>query len=111
MKEKIVQGKYSRASVFASVIEEEALSQIKEICNQPFSKDSNIAIMPDVHSGKGCTIGFTMTLKDKVCPNLVGVDIGCGMMVVELGNIEIDFKKLDDVIRTYIPSGRDCRSI
>ena len=110
MKEKVVEGKYSRASVFASVIEEEALSQIKEICNQPFSKDSNIAIMPDVHSGKGCTIGFTMTLKDKVCPNLVGVDIGCGMMVVELGNIEIDFKKLDDVIRTYIPSGRDCRS-
>ena len=110
MKEKVVKGKYSKASVFASIVEKEALSQIKEICNQPFSKDSNIAIMPDVHSGKGCTIGFTMTLKDKVCPNLVGVDIGCGMMVVELGNIEIDFKKLDDVIRTYIPSGRDCRS-
>ena len=84
MKEKIIKGKYSKASVFASIVEKEALSQIKEICNQPFSKDSNIAIMPDVHSGKGCTIGFTMTLKDKVCPILVGLDIGCGMMIVEL---------------------------
>ena len=110
MGKKVIKGKYSTASIFADIIEEEALTQIETICNQPFTEGSKIAIMPDVHSGKGCTIGFTMTLEDKVCPNLVGVDIGCGMMVVELGNIEIDFKKLDDVIRTYIPSGRDCRS-
>ena len=109
MGKKVIKGKYSTASIFADIIEEEALTQIETICNQPFTEGSKIAIMPDVHSGKGCTIGFTMTLEDKVCPNLVGVDIGCGMMVVELGNIEIDFEKLDDVIRTYIPSGIDCR--
>lgn len=111
MKKMIIEGTYNKASVFASIVETEALKQIEEICNQPFTEGSHIAVMPDVHSGKGCTIGLTMTLGDKICPNLVGVDIGCGMMVVELGNIEIDFKKLDDVIRTYIPSGIDCRNL
>ena len=106
-----VSGKYSKANVYASVIESEAIDQIKEVCNQPFSEGSYIAVMPDVHSGKGCTIGFTMTLKDKVCPNLVGVDIGCGVLVIELGNIDIDFKRLDEVIHSYIPSGKDIRSI
>lgn len=111
MKKMIIEGTYNKASVFASIVETEALKQIEEICNQPFTEGSHIAVMPDVHSGKGCTIGLTMTLGDKICPNLVGVDIGCGMMVVELGNIEIDFEKLDDVIRTYIPSGIDCRNL
>lgn len=111
MKKMIIEGTYNKASVFASIVETEALKQIEEICNQPFTEGSHIAVMPDVHSGKGCTIGLTMTLGNKICPNLVGVDIGCGMMVVELGNIEIDFKKLDDVIRTYIPSGIDCRNL
>ena len=106
-----ISGKYSKANVYASVIESEAIDQIKEVCNQPFSEGSYIALMPDVHSGKGCTIGFTMTLKDKVCPNRVGVDIGCGVLVVELGNIDIDFKKLDEVIHSYIPSGIDFRQI
>lgn len=111
MKKMIIEGTYNKASVFASIVETEALKQIEEICNQPFTEGSHIAVMPDVHSGKGCTIGLTMTLGDKICPNLVGVDIGCGMMVVELGNIDIDFKKLDKVIRTYIPSGIDCRNL
>ena len=106
-----VSGKYSKANVYASVIESEAIDQIKEVCNQPFSEGSYIAVMPDVHSGKGCTIGFTMTLKDKVCPNLVGVDIGCGVLIIELGNIDIDFKRLDEVIHSYIPSGIDIRCI
>ena len=106
-----VSGKYSKANVYASVIESEAIDQIKEVCNQPFSEGSYIAVMPDVHSGKGCTIGFTMTLKNKVCPNLVGVDIGCGVLVIELGNIDIDFKRLDEVIHSSIPSGIDIRCI
>ena len=105
----IIEGTYNKASVFASIVETEALKQIEEICNQPFTEGSHIAVMPDVHSGKGCTIGLTMTLGDKICPNLVGVDIGCGMTVVELGDIDIDFAKLDEVIHKYIPSGIDCR--
>lgn len=102
-------GKYSSANIYAKVIEPEAIDQIRNVCDQPFSEGSHIAVMPDVHSGVGCTIGFTMTLNDKVCPNLVGVDIGCGMHVTELGNIDIDFVKLDDIIHNYIPSGIDCR--
>ena len=109
MKKMIIEGTYNKASVFASIVETEALKQIEEICNQPFTEGSHIAVMPDVHSGKGCTIGLTMTLGDKICPNLVGVDIGCGMTVVELGDIDIDFAKLDEVIHKYIPSGIDCR--
>lgn len=99
-------GKYNKAKVFTNNIEETAISQIIELCNQEFVKDSRIRIMPDVHAGAGCTIGTTMTINDKVVPNLVGVDIGCGMKVVELGEVDIDFNKLDDVIRKYIPSGQ-----
>ena len=110
MGKKVIKGKYSTASIFADIIEEEALTQIETICNQPFTEGSKIAVMPDVHSGKGCTIGFTMTLEDKVCPNLVGVDIGCGMLVVELGKGEVDFKKLDETINSLIPSGINCRT-
>lgn len=111
MGKRIITGKYSTATVFADIVEEEALSQIEEVCNQEFTEGSTIAVMPDVHSGTGCTIGFTMTLHGKVCPNLVGVDIGCGMEVVELGNIDIDFNKLDRVIHNYIPSGVNYRSL
>ena len=109
MKKMIIEGTYNKASVFASIVETEALKQIEEICNQPFTEGSHIAVMPDVHSGKGCTIGLTMTLGDKICPNLVGVDIGCGMTVIKLGNKNIDFPRLDEVIHTYIPSGNNSR--
>lgn len=98
-------GKYNTAKVFTDNIDSKAISQIIELCNQEIYSDSKIRIMPDVHAGAGCTIGTTMTIKDKVCPNLVGVDIGCGMLTVYLGNIEINFKELDDLIRAKIPNG------
>lgn len=108
---KTVEGRYTTATIYADIVEDEALKQIETICNQPFAEGSHIAVMPDVHAGKGCTIGFTMTLNGRVCPNLVGVDIGCGMLVTELGKIDIDYEKLDEIIRTYIPSGDECRSL
>ena len=91
--------------IFTDNIEGEALSQIYTLAKHPAFDGAKIRIMPDVHAGKGCVIGFTADLGEKVVPNLVGVDIGCGMLTVELGNINIDFDKLDGVIREYIPSG------
>lgn len=101
-----IAGKKGKAICFANAIEYEAISQIQAICNNPISENSNIRIMPDVHAGKGCTIGTTMTITDKVCPNIVGVDIGCGMYVIKLANTDIDFTVLDEVIHT-IPSGQN----
>lgn len=89
--------------IFAKTIEDEALTQIKKMAD--IYSEEKIRIMPDVHAGKGCTIGTTIKLIDKVTPNMVGVDIGCGMLCIELGKIDIDLKKLDYVINTYIPSG------
>lgn len=111
MKKKVIEGKYATADIFATVIEEEAVSQIETLCNEPFTQGSKIAVMPDVHSGAGCVIGLTMTLDGKACPNLVGVDIGCGVKVVELGKIDIDFEKLDKIIHCHIPYGIDNRSL
>lgn len=91
--------------IFTNNIEEEAIKQIDELLEQEAFKDSKIRIMPDVHAGKGCVIGFTGNLGDKVIPNIVGVDIGCGMLCVELGNIDLDLEKLDNIIRQYVPSG------
>lgn len=88
------------------MIEDEAKKQIDNIASHPAFFDCKIRIMPDVHVGKGCVCGFTADLKDKVVPNLIGVDIGCGVLCLKLGNIDIDFKKLDEVIRKYIPSGK-----
>ena len=104
-----LKGKYNTAKVFTDIIEETAIGQIIELCNQEFTKDSKIRIMPDVHAGAGCTIGTTMTIKDKIVPNLVGVDIGCGVFVVPLKKGVFDLQKLDEVIRTYIPSGASIR--
>ena len=103
-------GKYNTAKVFTDVIEQEAISQIINMCSQKAFEGSQVRIMPDVHAGKGCTIGTTMTIKDKVVPNLVGVDIGCGMEVCRLGDSDIDFEKLDAVIRERVPSGFNIRS-
>ena len=100
-------GKYNEANVYASVIEEEAIKQIKGLLDCEAYKNSKIAVMPDAHAGAGCVCGLTMTIEDKVCPNLVGVDIGCGMLVVELGKIDVDLNKLDEVCHNVIKSGQN----
>lgn len=95
--------------IFTENIEEEAKEQINLLLNQEPFKDCKVRIMPDVHAGKGCVIGFTANLGDKVIPNIVGVDIGCGMLCVELGNIDLDLEKIDKVINGNIPAGRNIR--
>lgn len=100
----------SDVKIFAKAIEEKAKDQIDLLIAQEPFKDCKIRIMPDVHAGAGCVIGFTADLGDKVIPNIVGVDIGCGMLTVDLGNIEIDYKKLDEVINQNIPSGMNVHS-
>lgn len=102
---KIVEGIYNTAKVYTDVVEDGALAQIKALCDQAFAKDSRIRVMPDVHAGAGCTIGTTMTIKDAVVPNLVGVDIGCGMETVKLKNRHVELGKLDKLIYEKIPSG------
>lgn len=101
-----LQGKFSTAKVFTDNLEDGAKDQIIELLNQDFIKDSKVRIMPDVHQGMGCVIGFTADMGDKVIPNIVGVDIGCGMLTVELGDIDIDLPRLDDIVNKKIPSGK-----
>ena len=98
-------GKHNTCKVFTDNCDNETISQIIELLNQESVANSQIRIMPDTHAGKGCVIGTTMTITDKVIPNLVGVDIGCGMYAIKLEETEIDCEKLDKVIRQYIPSG------
>ena len=93
--------------IFTDNIEQEAIDQLTILLEQPAFADCKVRIMPDVHAGAGCVIGFTADLGDKVIPNIVGVDIGCGMLTVELGRIDIDYDKLDARIRSLIPSGRN----
>ena len=93
--------------IFATTIEQEAISQVYRLAEQSQFRDAKIRIMPDAHAGAGCTIGFTADLGDKVVPNLVGVDVGCGILVANIGNIDLDLAKLDKVIRETIPSGSD----
>ena len=102
---KKIKGKYGIAKVFTDDIDELAIEQISILMNQPFAKDTHARFMPDVHTGKGCTIGTTMIIKDKICPNLIGVDIGCGMLLVNLGKIDIDLPLFDEIVNKYIPSG------
>lgn len=97
----------SDLKIFTDNIEPEALNQIYTLVKQPAFKNCKVRIMPDVHAGAGCVIGFTADLGDKVIPNIVGVDIGCGMLTIELGKIDIDFQFLDNIIRNKIPSGRN----
>ena len=104
-----IQGLYNTAVCYTSELEELAANQIKAVCDQPEFAGCKIRIMPDVHAGKGCTIGTTMTIQDKIGPGMVGVDIGCGMETVELAEREIDFAKLDALIRERIPYGREVR--
>jgi RNA-splicing ligase RtcB len=100
-----IKGKYNSAKVYTDLLEPEVISQIMELCNQDFCQGCKIAIMPDTHAGKGCVIGFTANLGEKVIPNIVGVDIGCGMLTVELGKMDIDLSELDSIIHKFIPSG------
>ena len=86
-------------------IEQEAIDQINTLLEQEAFKECKVRIMPDVHAGAGCVIGFTANLGDKVIPNLVGVDIGCGMLTVELGQVDIDLEKFDNTIKKYVPCG------
>ena len=97
--------------IFTNNIEDEAVKQIDLLLEQEPFKDCKVRIMPDVHAGKGCVIGFTADLGNKVIPNIVGVDIGCGMLCVELGNIDIDLEKLDKIVNDYIPAGRNIREV
>ena len=99
-----IKGKINTAICYASVVEEEAIEQIRRMCDYEFTAGSRIRIMPDVHAGKGCTIGTTMTVVDKAVPNIVGVDIGCGMYTVNLGREDVDFEKVDEAAH-FIPSG------
>lgn len=102
-----IDGSQTNAIVFTNSPQETAIEQIKELCNQEFLKDTKIRIMPDYHAGKGCVIGTTIVLKDKVVPNLVGVDVGCGVKVVKLNNKNIEFSSLDKTIREFVPSGTE----
>ncbi len=104
-----LKGKYNTAKVFTDNIEQQAVSQIMNLLNQPFIQGSKIRIMPDTHAGAGCTIGTTMTITYKIIPNLVGVDIGCGMETVLLKNTHVELQKLDTVIHNGIPAGFDIR--
>ena len=99
-----IRGKVNTAVCYAKVVEEEAIGQIRRMCDYPMTEGSRIRIMPDVHAGSGCTIGTTMTIIDKAVPNVVGVDIGCGMYTIRLREAEIDFEKLDAAAH-FIPSG------
>jgi len=99
-----IKGKFAAAVCYANVIEPAAEEQIRTMCNQQFTEGCRIRIMPDVHSGTGCTIGTTMTIRGKAVPNVVGVDIGCGMYTVKLGSKRIDFARVDEICH-WIPSG------
>lgn len=106
-----LKAKFNNAKVFTDNIDAETISQIMLLLNQEFVKDNKIRIMPDTHAGSGCVIGTTMTIKDKIVPNLVGVDIGCGMHAVKLKEKEIDLSALDEVIEKYIPSGTNIHEL
>ena len=102
-----VKGKYNWAKIFADKIDEKSREQIEELCDQEFVKNGKIRIMPDAHAGAGCVIGFTAKLGHMVIPNIVGVDIGCGMFTVELGKIDFPLDELDNIINQYVPSGKN----
>ena len=104
-----IEGLYNTALCYTPELEDVARTQIQSVCDQKEFADCKIRIMPDVHAGKGCTIGTTMTIQDKIVPGMVGVDIGCGMETVELAERDIDFDRLDALIRKEIPYGREVR--
>lgn len=108
---KIINNTGVETIIYARTVEKEAVSQIIKLCDYPAYQKSKIRIMPDTHVGTSCVIGTTMTIEDKVTPNLVGVDIGCGMLAVKLAETEIDFEKLDKVINQYVPCGPEVHDV
>ena len=100
----ILNGKYNTAIIYTDMVDGGTQGQIIGLCNQEFLKDSKIRLMPDCHVGKGCTIGTTLTISNKVVPNLVGVDIGCGVAGIKVED-NLDLDRLDDIIRKNIPHG------
>ncbi len=100
-----VSGRYNQAKIFTDVVDQASIAQVIELCNQEFTVGSRIRLMPDVHAGAGCTVGTTMTITNKVVPNLVGVDIGCGMETARIREDHIELQKLDKLIYEKIPSG------
>ncbi len=104
-----ITGKVSTAKVFCSEVEESAAQQIRALCDMEYTAGSKIRVMPDVHAGAGCTIGTTMTIRDTIVPNLVGVDIGCGMETVRIKETRMELQKLDRLIHQNIPAGFDIR--
>ena len=104
-----VNGKFNTAKIYTDVVDEASIAQVITLCNQEFTTGSRIRLMPDIHAGAGCTIGTTMTITDKVVPNLVGVDIGCGMETIRLRETHIELQKLDKLIYEKIPSGFNIR--
>lgn len=104
-----LKGKYNEAKIFTDVVDEASISQVLLLLNQEFVSGSRIRLMPDIHAGSGCTIGTTMTITDKIVPNLVGVDIGCGMEVIRVKEKHIELQKLDKLIYEKIPSGFNIR--
>jgi len=104
-----IRGKYNTAKIFTDIVDQDSIAQVMLLCNQKFAEGSKIRMMPDIHTGTACTVGTTMTITDKVVPNLVGVDIGCGMETVKLKEKQIDLQKLDKLIYEKIPSGFNIR--
>ena len=100
-----IKGKYNQAKIFTDVVDSASIAQVQDLCNQEFTAGSRIRLMPDIHAGAGCTIGTTMTITDKVVPNLVGVDIGCGMETTRIREKRLELQKLDKLIYERIPSG------
>ena len=105
-----VTGKHNQAKIFTDVVDQASIAQVIELCNQEFAAGSRIRLMPDIHAGAGCTIGTTMTITDKAVPNLVGVDIGCGMETIRVRENHMELQKLDKLIYEKIPSGFDIRA-
>lgn len=104
-----LKGKYSEAKIFTDVVDEASVAQVLLLLNQEFTAGSRIRMMPDIHAGAGCTVGTTMTISDKIVPNLVGVDIGCGMETIRIKEKNIELQKLDKLIYEKIPSGFNIR--
>lgn len=100
-----LRGKYAEAKVFTDVVDQDSISQVICLLNQPYMAGSRVRMMPDIHAGLGCTIGTTITVGDQICPNLVGVDIGCGMETIRVKEKHIELQQLDKLIRREIPSG------
>src|SRR5690606_15965552 len=107
---KVIKGKYSDAKVFTDNIDDVTVSQIERFLNEELTADAQVRIMPDCHAGKGAVIGTTMKVIDRVVPNLVGVDIGCGMLCLEVQKQDVDFAKLDAAVKAFVPSGQSIRT-